>query len=89
MKNEEKSMQTVSLKSSDEESRNVKLSTEIPMNLTKSQSIWSPARSLENETMQNFSFDRHMLINNHLSNLGFGKNRREPKEEPKIFPVSI
>lgn len=85
---QEKSVHNFTHKSSDEDSRATRISTDIPMNLTKSQSIWSPARSLENETLQNFSIDRRMLINNHLSSLGFSKNRREPKEEPKIFPVS-
>lgn len=61
---------------------------ESPLNLTKSQSIWSPARSLENEA-NNYSLNRHFLFNSHLPNFTFGKGKKEPKEEPKIFPVSL
>lgn len=88
--NQEKSLHNLLMKSHENTTRTATTSVDSQiLNLTKSQSIWSPARSLENETHQNFSYDRHVLTNGQQTSFNFGKNRREPKEEQKIFPVSI
>lgn len=76
-----------------DESNQQRNSLESPLNLTKSQSIWSPARSLENEA-NNFTLkqqQQHLVMfqpHNPNQNFTFGKARKEPKEETKIFPVS-
>lgn len=64
---------------------------EVPLNLSKSPTIWSPARSLESES--SYSTPNLPIFNQTINDpysLTYGRMRKESKDDPsKIFPVSF